>query len=168
MASFCFYRHTPQLSLILPSALPPLPPSLPDFSYMALSLMAGGRIDPLPSVNLVLYIWVGSVWIGLERSKQKRDGLAVYCICLLKCSKGCLLRRFVYDFVCVCVWKCVCMLCLYCIQEWERQKDEVRSEEKRGRERATAGIPSCPGWSHSHSGRPPAPRHVRPAHLPHG
>lgn len=166
MASFCFYRHTPQLSLILPSALPPQSPRLQLYG----TVVNGWRAYRPSSLGQPCTIclsrermdWTGveqteEGWIScvLHLSTQVFKRLPITALCIRLC-------------VCVCVWKCVCMLCLYCIQEWERQKDEVRSEEKRGRERATAGIPSCPGWSHSHSGRPPAPRRVRPAHSPHG
>lgn len=47
-ASFCFYLYTPLLTL---ASVPP-----PNFCYLALLLMAGGCIDPLPSFNLVLYV----------------------------------------------------------------------------------------------------------------
>lgn len=77
-----------------------------------------------------------------------------------------------YTIMCVCVCGRVCVCCVFTVYKGGRDK-RMRSEAKGnggegGRERATAGTPSCPGWFRSHSERPPAPRRVRPAHLPHG
>lgn len=61
--------------------------------------MAGRCIDPLPLVNLVLCLSRQHMdWTGVE---QTEVGWISCVLHLSKCSKGCLLWRFVHDYVCL-------------------------------------------------------------------
>lgn len=78
-------------------------------SYMALSWMAGRNIGMFSQAPACLSTedTDGLKWSGTDQPFMK--------LCIESCVCG-----------------HVCMLCVYSIQAWERQKDEVRSEGRRG------------------------------------
>lgn len=129
MASFCFYRHTPQLSLILPSAFPP--PQSPRLQLYG-TVVNGWRAYRPSSLGQPCSICLsreGMDWTGAEQTEEgwiscvlhlstqvfKRLPITALCIRLCVC-------------MCVCVSVYVCCVCTVYKSGWDKR---MRSEAKR-------------------------------------